>query len=89
MIFFYFFLHGEKEGWYNYHRKDNIMGPWSAAITLIIVIVGLALFFAPLFIWNRCNQILEEKKRANKKAEEQREKITKLLSFIANELTKR
>lgn len=69
------------------------MAGMSAGITLIvlivIVIVGIALFFAPLFIWNRCNQILEEKKRANKKAEEQREKIMKLLSFIANELTKR
>ena len=66
------------------------MAPMSAGIlSIIIVIVGIALFFAPLFIWNRCNQILEEMKRANQKAEEQREKITKLLSFIANELTKR
>lgn len=59
-------------------------------ITVIVgaLIIGLALFFAPLFIWNRCNQILEEAKRANKKAEEQREKITKLLTFIANESTR-
>ena len=65
------------------------MAEMAGILSIIIVIVGIALFFSPLFIWNRCNQILEEKKRANKKAEEQREKITKLLSFIANELTKR
>ena len=58
------------------------------AVLIIIMVLGLALFFAPLFIWNRCNQILEEAKRANKKAEEQREKITKLLTFIANESTR-
>lgn len=56
---------------------------------VVIVIIGIALFFAPLFIWNRCNQILEEKKRANKEAKEQREKIIKLLTFIGNELTRR
>jgi hypothetical protein len=65
------------------------MAEIAGILVIIGIIVGLALFFAPLFIWNRCNQILEEKKRANKKAEEQREKITKLLSFIANELTKK
>ena len=58
------------------------------SVGLGALIIGLALFFAPLFIWNRCNQILEEAKRANKKAEEQREKITKLLTFIANESTR-
>ena len=58
------------------------------AVLIIILVLGIALFFAPLFIWNRCNQILEEAKRANKKAEEQREKITKLLTFIANESTR-
>jgi hypothetical protein len=65
------------------------MAEIAGILVIIGIIVGLALFFAPLFIWNRCNQLLEEKKRANKKAEEQREKITKLLSFIANELTKK
>lgn len=60
----------------------------SGIVLIILIIVGFALFFAPLFIWNRCNQILDEAKRANKKAEEQREKITKLLTFIANESTR-
>lgn len=58
-------------------------------VALISLIVGIALFFAPLFIWNRCTQILEVQRLAFRKTEEQREKIIKLLTFIANELTKR
>ena len=56
-------------------------------IVIGVIILGFALIFAPLFIWNRCNQILEEAKRANKKAEEQREKIAQLLNYLANALT--
>lgn len=52
-------------------------------VGLILFIVSLLIVIAPLFIWNRCNQILEEIKRRGEEEKAQRAKIISLLDYLA------
>lgn len=67
-------------------RKDEIM---SGGIALFVVVFAILLAIAPLGIWNRLIKIHRDNEKRAKELHDQLEKMQKMMSFMANELTKR
>ena len=61
----------------------------SAGIALVVVVFAILLAIAPLGIWNRLIKIHRDNEKRAKELHDQLEKMQKMMSFMANELTKR
>ena len=60
----------------------------SAGIALVVVVFSILLAIAPLGIWNRLIKIHRDNEKRAKELHDQLEKMQKMMSFMANELTK-
>ena len=61
----------------------------SGGIALFVVVFAILLAIAPLGIWNRLIKIHRDNEKRAKELQHQLEKMQKMMSFMANELTKR
>ncbi len=61
----------------------------SGGIALVVVVFAILLAIAPLGIWNRLIKIHRDNEKRAKELHDQLEKMQKMMSFMANELTKR
>lgn len=61
----------------------------SGGIALFVVVFAILLAIAPLGIWNRLIKIHRDNEKQAKELHDQLEKMQKMMSFMANELTKR
>lgn len=61
----------------------------SGGIALVVVVFAILLAIAPLGIWNRLIKIHRDNEKRAKELHDQPEKMQKMMSFMANELTKR
>lgn len=61
----------------------------SGGIALFVVVFAILLAIAPLGIWNRLIKIHRDNEKRAKELHDQLEKMQKMMSFMANELTKR
>lgn len=60
----------------------------SGGIALVVVVFAILLAIAPLGIWNRLIKIHRDNEKRAKELHDQLEKMQKMMSFMANELTK-
>ena len=56
---------------------------------MVVVVFAILLAIAPLGIWNRLIKIHRDNEKRAKELHDQLEKMQKMMSFMANELTKR
>lgn len=61
----------------------------TAPIALVIFVFAVLMFLAPLGIWNRLIKMHRDAEKRAKEQAERQEKTNKLLTLIANELSRR
>lgn len=59
------------------------------AITLFVAVFAVLMFLAPLGVWNRLIKMHRDAEKRAKEQAERQEKTNKLLTLIANELSRR